>query len=129
MVSLPFAPVPFANYDERYDVFGDGSVVVVPTYGHTPGSVATFVNVSPGQRFLHVGDLINLHESLERKVGKSWLMRKLTDEDDAATQAQVGKLVQLHEADPALLILPAHDRAAFVRLFGEDTGALPPCLP
>jgi glyoxylase-like metal-dependent hydrolase (beta-lactamase superfamily II) len=128
MVALPFAPVPFANYDESYDVFGDGSVVLVPTFGHTPGSVATFVNLSPGRRFMHVGDLINLQESLERKVGKSWLMRKLTDEDDGATQAQVAKLVQLHAMDPELVILPAHDRPAFVRLFGEDSGALPPCL-
>ncbi|MDP1829256.1 MAG: MBL fold metallo-hydrolase [Archangium sp.] len=127
LVSLSFEPVPFANYDSSYDVFGDGSVVVVPTFGHTPGSVATFVNGAGGQRFVHVGDLINLQESLSRGVGKSWLMRKFTDEDDAATQAQVAKLVQLQATEPGLVILPAHDRPAFVRLFGEDNGRLPPC--
>jgi N-acyl homoserine lactone hydrolase len=127
-VPLPFVAEPFANYDAHYDVFGDGSVVVVPTFGHTPGSVATFINVSPTKRLVHVGDLINLSESIDRKVGKSWLMRRLTDEDDAATQAAVAKLVQLREASPDLVILPAHDRPAYVRLFGEDDGALPPCI-
>jgi glyoxylase-like metal-dependent hydrolase (beta-lactamase superfamily II) len=127
MVAIPFEKVPFANYDERFDVFGDGSVVLVPTFGHTPGSVATFVNLAPGKRFVQVGDLINLQESVERQVGKSWLMRQFTDEDGPATQAQVAKLVQLHAMDPDLVILPAHDRPAFVRLFGEDSGALPPC--
>lgn len=128
MVPIPFVAEPYANYEARFDVFGDGSVVVVPTFGHTPGSVATFVNVSPTLRFVHVGDLINLRESIERNVGKSWLMRQLTDEDLARTQAEVAKLVQLHAQDPELLILPAHDRRAFVELFGADDGGVPPCI-
>jgi glyoxylase-like metal-dependent hydrolase (beta-lactamase superfamily II) len=128
MVPIPFTAEPYANYDARFDVFGDGTVVVVPTFGHTPGSVATFVNVSPMLRFVHVGDLINLQESIARNVGKSWLMRKFTDEDDARTKAEVAKLVQLHAQDPELVILPAHDRAAMVKLFGADTGEVPPCI-
>ncbi|OJT26155.1 hypothetical protein BO221_10060 [Archangium sp. Cb G35] len=128
MVPLPFEAEPYANYEARFDVFGDGTVVVVPTFGHTPGSVATFVNVSPTQRFVHVGDLINLRESIERNVGKSWLMRQFTDEDLARTQAEVAKLVQLHARDPGLLILPAHDRRAFVELFGTGDGEVPPCI-
>lgn len=128
MVPLPFAAEPYENYDSRYDVFGDGTVVVVPAFGHTPGSVVTFVNVSPTLRFVHVGDLINLRESIDRNVGKSWLMRRLTDEDDSRTKAEVAKLVQLHAQDPELFILPAHDRPAFVQLFGADDGAVPPCI-
>ncbi|WNG45925.1 MBL fold metallo-hydrolase [Archangium minus] len=128
MVPIPFVAEPYANYDAHFDVFGDGSVVVVPTFGHTPGSVATFVNVSPALRFVHVGDLINLRESIERNVGKSWLMRQLTDEDSARTQEEVAKLVQLHAQDPELLILPAHDGQAFVELFGADKGEVPPCI-
>lgn len=128
MVPIPFATEPYANYEARFDVFGDGTVVVVPAFGHTPGSVATFVNVSPTQRFVHVGDLINLRESIARNVGKSWLMRQFTDEDSARTQAEVAKLVQLHAQDPELLILPAHDRRAFVELFGNADKDVPPCI-
>jgi glyoxylase-like metal-dependent hydrolase (beta-lactamase superfamily II) len=128
MVPIPFTAEPYANYDAHFDVFGDGTVVVVPTFGHTPGSVATFVNVSPTLRFVHVGDLINMQESLERNVGKSWLMRRFTDEDSARTEAEVAKLVQLHAQDPQLVILPAHDRTAIVKLFGGDDGGVPPCI-
>ena len=46
MVSLPFTPVPFANFDASYDVFGDGSEVVVPAFGHTPGIGRTTANTS-----------------------------------------------------------------------------------
>lgn len=128
LVPIAFEEKPYANSDRSFDVFGDGRVVIVPTPGHTPGSVATFIAVRPDKRLVHVGDLINLTESIERKVGKSWLMRMLTDEDDAATARQVAKLVQLHEQDPSLVILPAHDRPAFVSLFGEDGNGPPPCL-
>ncbi len=114
MEALKFEAVPYANYDSRADLFGDGSVVVVPAFGHTPGSVVTFVN-TPGLRLAHVGDLINLQESLETNTQKSWLMRAFTDEDGAANDAQVSKLVQLHAVDPELVILPAHDRPAWQR--------------
>ena len=103
-------------------------MVVVPTFGHTPGSVATFVNVSPTLRFVHVGDLVNLQESLERGVGKSRVMRGLTDEDEARTEAEVQRLLQLRSRDPQLVLLPAHDKGAFEALFGKDSGELPPCI-
>ncbi len=119
MKAITFEAKPYALYNEQWDVFGDGSVVVVPTFGHTPGSVATFVNLSATQRLVHVGDLINVTESLTRHVGKSWLMRTLTDEDKAMTDAQVETLIALHAQDPQLVILPAHDRPAHLALFRE----------
>lgn len=119
MKAITFEAKPYELYDERWDVFGDGSVVVVPTFGHTPSSVATFVNLSATQRLMHVGDLINVTESLTRHVGKSWLMRTLTDEDKPMTDAQVETLIALHTEDPELVILPAHDRPAHVALFHE----------
>ncbi len=127
-VPIPFAAVPYAVYGASFDVFGDGTVVVVPTFGHTPGSVSTFVDLGD-RRFLHVGDLINLQESIDREVPKSGLMRALTDSDAAATDAQVATLVRLQRQDPALWVLPAHDRVAWEALFGAHAiGNPPPCI-
>lgn len=117
-VPIPFAAKGYAGYAQSWDVFGDGTLVVVPTFGHTPGSVATFVNLGP-RRLVHVGDLINLQESVEREAPKSWIMSALTDEDRAATEREVARLVRLQKQDPALWILPAHDRAAYEAFFGE----------
>jgi N-acyl homoserine lactone hydrolase len=127
---IPFAKRHYANYEQSWDVFEDGSVVVVPTFGHTPGSVATFLNLG-GRRLVHVGDLINLQESVDRAVTKSALMRGFTDEDAAATDKQVARLVELHQQDPSLWILPAHDRVAYEGLFGPmpiDAGGVPRCV-
>ena len=127
-VALRFDSGPYLNYPASHDVFGDGAVVIVPTFGHTPGSVATFINL-PGRRVVHVGDLINLAESIDRQVPKSKVMRAMTDEDAHATDVQVARLVELHRIAPDVQILPAHDRAEWERLFGPTAiGAPPPCV-
>src|SRR5581483_6737066 len=46
-----------APFTEAADVFGDGSLVVLPTPGHTPGSVSLLVRRSDGPDLLLVGDL------------------------------------------------------------------------
>src|SRR5262249_50748135 len=38
-----FDPVPYLGFDQSRDLYRDGSIVIVPVPGHTPGSVAIFV--------------------------------------------------------------------------------------
>lgn len=47
-----FPPLP--RVPRSFDLYGDGTVVLVPLPGHTPGSLSTFVNL-PGLRIFHVG--------------------------------------------------------------------------
>ena len=67
---VSFAPVPYENFDRSFDVYGDGTIVLVPLPGHTPGSLGTFVNL-PGLRIFHVGDATNTFEAVLKKRGKS----------------------------------------------------------
>jgi glyoxylase-like metal-dependent hydrolase (beta-lactamase superfamily II) len=125
MEPIAFTSGAYALFERSHDVFGDGTVVVVPTPGHTPGSVSTFVSLGD-RRFVHVGDLVNLQESIERGATKSAVMRWLTDDDAAKTDAQVATLVALHQLDPTLWVLPAHDRVAWEALFGPTPIGSPP---
>jgi N-acyl homoserine lactone hydrolase len=50
----------------EYDVFGDGTVVCLPTYGHTPGHQSLRVRTGQGGEFVLCGDACYLKESLER---------------------------------------------------------------
>jgi N-acyl homoserine lactone hydrolase len=118
-VALSFDAGPYANFESSADVFGDGTVVIVPLFGHTPGSVGIFVNLSATQRLLHVGDTVNTVESVDREARKFWLMRALTDSDGELAASQIARLAELRRADPALQLLPAHDRAAWATFFGE----------
>jgi glyoxylase-like metal-dependent hydrolase (beta-lactamase superfamily II) len=120
---LEFANGPYETFDESADLFGDGSVVVVKLYGHTPGSIGTFVNLSPSVRLFHVGDSVNVVEAVERRLPKSIVM-STTDNDGPEAAVAVARIAQLHEAAPEIAILPAHDRPAWQRIFGAEPGCL-----
>ena len=49
----------------EHDLFGDGSVVCLPTYGHTPGHQSLRVR-TPNGEFVLCGDACYLRQSLER---------------------------------------------------------------
>jgi len=115
---IRFTSTPYENFDRSADHFGDGSVVFVPLPGHTPGSIGTFVNRSPTERFFHVGDAVNTLEAIDKRRGKS-IVLDVTDHDSAEADATAAKLSQLHAADPALKIIPAHDRKAWRLALGQ----------
>jgi glyoxylase-like metal-dependent hydrolase (beta-lactamase superfamily II) len=52
--------------DGEHDVFGDGSVVCIPTYGHTPGHQSLRVRTEKGGEFMLCGDACYLKESLDK---------------------------------------------------------------
>lgn len=55
---------PIRQVDGEFDVFGDGSVVCLPTYGHTPGHQSLRVRSSDGETVL-TGDACYMRRSLE----------------------------------------------------------------
>ena len=96
-------PVPVGGYLEDYakDTFGECHFEVIPTPGHTPGSISLMTDMD-GQKLAFTGDLIYA-------PGKVWSL--------AATQwsynggeglpATVASLLDLKERQPDLL-LPSH---------------------
>jgi len=51
--------------DGEHDLFGDGSVVCIPTYGHTPGHQSLRVATEEGGEYILCGDACYLKQSLE----------------------------------------------------------------
>jgi N-acyl homoserine lactone hydrolase len=114
--TLHFDPQPYETFDESADLYKDGSVVVVPLRGHTPGSVGIFVNLSPSRRLFYVGDAVDDARGFEERVGKSLVLRN-SDNDEALANQTVARLSDLHEKLPELAIIPAHGRSAYKKLF------------
>lgn len=122
---LTFAPKPYEIFDESVDLYGDGSVVVVPLRGHTPGSVGIFVNFTPRKRLFYVGDAVDDERGFEQRVGKSLILRN-SDNDPALANQIVAQLYNLHQQVPELAIIPAHGRSAYKKFF--PSGPLS-CVP
>ncbi len=114
--TLRFEPAPYETFDESADLYGDGSVVVVPLRGHTPGSVGIFVNLSPTRRLFYVGDAVDDERGFKERVGKSLILQD-SDNDMALANQVVGRLNELHEKVPGLAIIPAHGRSAYKSFF------------
>jgi glyoxylase-like metal-dependent hydrolase (beta-lactamase superfamily II) len=114
--TLKFDATPYETFDESIDLYKDGSVVVVPLRGHTPGSVGIFVNLSPTRRLFYVGDAVDDERGFEERVGKSLILQD-SDNDMALANQITGRLSELHEKVPGLAIIPAHGRSAYKKFF------------
>jgi glyoxylase-like metal-dependent hydrolase (beta-lactamase superfamily II) len=114
--TLRFAPQPYETFDESDDLYRDGSVVVVPLRGHTPGSVGIFVNLARNLRLFYVGDAVDDERGFQDRVGKSLILRD-SDNNEALANQIVAKLSDLHEKLPGLAIIPAHGRSAYKKFF------------
>ncbi len=115
---------PFLSWPEHADLTGDGAVVVVPLPGHTPGSVGVRVRLPDGRSAFLVGDTVWVREGYEAREPKGLLATGF-DAEPETNDVQIQRLWALHRSDPNLLILPAHDRRAWVSAF-EQPGCVGP---
>lgn len=118
---LPYKTYDFSNaaylgFERSHDVFGDGSVVIVPAPGHTPGSIIAFVNTPDGKRYALVGDLVWQEEGVTLPAEKPWISRRMVDNDAAAVRDLIVRMHQIREAIPGLIVVPAHDARVWQRL-------------
>lgn len=114
-LELPIAPFnyregPYLGFPNSFDVFGDGSVVMVPAPGHTPGSTITFIHTEDGKHYALVGDLVWQKEGIELPAERPWLSRVLVDADPEAVRGEIVHMHRLQKMWPELVIVPAHDR-------------------
>jgi N-acyl homoserine lactone hydrolase len=61
-------PLAYQLVDGEHDVFGDGQVVLIPTYGHTPGHQSLWVRASKAMQLLFTADACYTQEHMDRDV-------------------------------------------------------------
>ena len=105
----PTADPALAPFTEWLDLMGDGSLVLLPTPGHTAGSMSLLIRRRGRSPLLLVGDLSYGAELLERRqlpgVGDRSQLARSTDQ-----------VLALKQRMPGLVVLPAHDPTAAQRL-------------
>ncbi len=114
---IAFERTAYETFDSSHDLYGDGSVVIVPLPGHTPGSIGVFVNLSASRRLFLVGDAVHDSAGFVDRVDKPWLTA-ITDSDPATARRTVSRIAQFHEMAPRVSVLPAHARDAWLSAFG-----------
>lgn len=93
------------GFDGTYDVAGDGSMVLLPTPGHTPGSLSMLIRREGWRPILLVGDLTYEAALLEKDITPGI-------GDAAELRKSYANVRHLKEQLPDLVIVPSHDFAA-----------------
>ena len=115
-ISYNFQQKPYLGFPLSYDLYGDGSIVIVPAPGHTPGSVIIFITLPAGKRYAMIGDLAWQVEGVLELEERPFLQSKLGDDDRALVRESLQKMYAIHKKFPDIAIVPSHDKRAFISI-------------
>jgi glyoxylase-like metal-dependent hydrolase (beta-lactamase superfamily II) len=92
------------------DLFGDGSITLISTRGHSAGHQSLLVRCASGRRVLLLGDAAHLMEQIDDPVPQAYLH----DADQFRTTLAIVR-AWLSE-NPDVVVIPGHDPQAWARL-------------
>jgi glyoxylase-like metal-dependent hydrolase (beta-lactamase superfamily II) len=95
----------YEGFDGIHDVAGDGSMILLPTPGHSAGSMSMLIRQDGWDPILLVGDLTYATALLEQDVVPG-------TGDSKTLRASFAKVRQLRQRLPGLAIVASHDFAA-----------------
>ncbi len=99
----------FATFARALDLFGDGSVRLLSTPGHTPGHLSVLLRLA-GREALLIGDAAYTMRTLAGEA------RPFLVEDAHRFQRSLGELRHFVEQTPGLLVIPGHDPERWAEL-------------
>ena len=109
----------YEGFSASQDLFGDGSIVLVPLPGHTAGNTGMFINRSNGPRLLLLGDAAWVAANFQRPATMHPLIWNNVTSDDATARQTLIHLHHFALAHPEIALIAMHDAASqerFMRL-------------
>ena len=97
-------PLDYQMIDGEHDVFGDGTVILLPTYGHTPGHQSLQVRAGKDAHVVCASDACYTRENMERDVLPNILW------DPAVMRESLATLRKLRDRNGATMLY-GHDPA------------------
>jgi len=101
----------YENFDKSYDIYNDGSIVLLPIPGHTPGSVALLLTTNSRERYLFSGDLTWSLKGLTLPADKFSISSEIVDNNLSKLHESIVRVYYLKKRYPNLHLIPAHDYA------------------
>lgn len=100
----------YLGFPSSFDLYGDGSVVIVLAGGHTSGSVIIFVTLPDDKRYAFIGDLVWQLDGIRQRVDRPFLTRTLADVDPRQVRTGLLRVISLAGL---MDVVPSHDRTAY----------------
>jgi len=99
----------FATFSRAVDLFGDGSVRLLSTPGHTPGHLSVLVRLADREALLTA----DAAYSMRTLAGQA---RPFIVDDEHVFQRSLGEIVRFVEQSPGLVVIPGHDPERWTEL-------------
>lgn len=112
----PFDGGPYLGFEKSQDVYGDGSVVIVPAPGHTPGSVIVFLTLPSKKRYAMVGDLCWQREGILEREERPWLQRTFGDQNPTLVRDGLLRMAAIMKRFPEITLVPAHESRGYAQI-------------
>ena len=113
----PFASGPVGPWATSHDLLGDGSVVLVPTPGHTPGHVSVLLRLADGRRAVLTGDAAYRRSAVVADEVP------LLCPDVTAYRASLAKLRAWSFAEPGTAVVAGHEPDGWAAAVRELAGS------
>lgn len=111
--ALPFSlsqfsllPAEFAPFERGYDLFNDGSLMIIPLPGHASGQIGCVMQTTAGAVFLVVDAAWHSHNVTQNAPLHP--MAEAFSPDRTALRATLALLRDFHQRRPDVAILPFH---------------------
>ena len=101
----------YEGFRSSYDLFGDGSVVLVPLPGHTAGNTGMFINRSNGSRLFLIGDAAWVSQNYLRPATMHPFIWSGVTSDDATARQTLLDLHPFAKRHPEIPTIAMHDAA------------------
>jgi N-acyl homoserine lactone hydrolase len=111
-----FESGPYMGFKQSHDLYGDGSIVIVPSPGHTPGSVVVFVTLPGDARYAFVGDLVWQLEGLLEREERPWFEARTLAEDPVQLRHSLLLMSAIATRYPQITIVPSHDPRGYTSM-------------
>jgi N-acyl homoserine lactone hydrolase len=100
---------PYAGFCSSLDLFGDGSIMLLPLPGHTAGNTGMLIRRSNGQHLFVVGDAAHLIENYQRPATPHPLFYSRVTSNDALARQTLVDLHRFSRLHPEIPLVPMHD--------------------
>ncbi len=109
------ATKPYGAFPGHIDLFSDGSIILLPTPGHTIGHISVLVNLR-STSLLFVGDAAWIDRNWQEPAPKGTLVRNVLEHDWEQNMDALWRIRDWAHANPDLVIVAGHEPANLERL-------------
>ena len=106
---------PYGPFPCSLDLWGDGSMILVPLPGHTAGQIGLLVNLPDARRVFFIGDAAWLRENYISLKPPALIARGIFS-SFADFKATLNLLNSVHREHPDVIVVPAHCPVAWKEL-------------